>query len=129
VIVVDSTVWIDFFNGTPTPEVGRLRALLGTREILVGDLILCEVLQGFRHERDARAAEAALGAFDFAPMVGRDIAAIAAANYRTLRGRGITPRKTIDVLIGTFCNLRGHALLHADRDFAPMAEHLGLETA
>lgn len=125
-IVVDSTVWIDFFNGVATEQVHRLRGLLGRREILVGDLILCEVLQGFRSERDAATARRALSAFDFAPIVGRDVALRAAANYRVLRRRGITVRKTIDLLIGTFCIEGGHRLLHADRDFAPMAEHLGL---
>lgn len=126
-IVVDSTVWIDFFNGVPTEQVRRMRGLLGQQEILVGDLILCEVLQGFRSEPDAAAARRALAAFDFAPMVGRELAARAAQNYRELRRRGITVRKTIDLLIGTFCIERGHRLLHADRDFAPMSQHLGLQ--
>ena len=126
-IVVDSMVWIDFFNGVPTGQVRRLRGLLGQQEILVGDLILCEVLQGFRSERDAVAARRALAAFDFAPMVGRELAARAAQNYRELRRQGITIRKTIDLLIGTFCIERGHRLLHADRDFAPMSQHLGLQ--
>ena len=125
-IVVDSTVWIDFFNGMATDGVQRLRLLIGRRVILVGDLILCEVLQGFRDERDAMTAERALGAFAFASMGGRDVARKAAENYRVLRRQGITVRKTIDMLIGTFCIENGHALLHADRDYEPLAQHLGL---
>lgn len=125
-IVVDSTVWIDFFNGVGSDQVRRLRNLLGQQEILVGDLILCEVLQGFGSERDAAAAGEALSTFDSAPMVGLDVALKAAENYRALRRRGITIRKTIDLLIGTFCIETGHRLLHADRDFEPMSEHLGL---
>ncbi len=127
-IVVDSTVWIDFFNGIATEQVRRLDALLGEREILIGDLILCEVLRGFGSERNARAAQRALSSFDLAPMVGRKIALKAAASYRTLRRRGITVRTTIDMLIDTFCIEGGHRLLHADRGFEPMAEHLGLQT-
>jgi hypothetical protein len=127
-IVVDSSVWIDFFNGSSTVEVQRLRTTFGTREILVGDVVLCEVLQGFRRESDAITAERLLASFDFAPMVGRDLAVKAAENYRTLRQRGITISKTIDVLIGTFCIERGHVLLHSDRDFDPMTRHLGLQT-
>lgn len=125
-MVVDSTVWIDFFNGVPTGQVDVLRNLLGRQEILVGDLILCEVLQGFPREEDAERAKRALFAFDLAPMVGQKIALQAVANYRFLRGRGITVRKTIDMLIGTFCIEGGHSLLHADRDFEPMTQHLGL---
>jgi predicted nucleic acid-binding protein len=128
-IVVDTAVWIDFFNGVASQAALKLQGLLGTRLILVGDLILCEVLQGFRDESQAAAAHSALAAFDFEPMVGRDIALMAAANYRTLRRRGITIRKTIDVLIGTFCIARGHQLLHSDRDFEQMSRHLGLSTA
>jgi predicted nucleic acid-binding protein len=125
-IVVDSSVWIDFLNGNATPEVGRLSALLGTEPLLVGDVILLEVLQGLRSETDAKRVEAALRRFDLAPMLDPDLAVIAATHYRNLRTLGITVRKTIDLIIGTFCIARGHALLTADRDFAPMAEHLGL---
>ena len=128
-IVVDTSVWIDFFNGIASPEVGRLDAMLGRRQILVGDLILCELLRGFRSERDAAVVERELRAFAFAPMVGHAVALTAAENYRALRGRGVTIRKTIDLLIGTFCIENGHELLHSDRDFAAMAEHLGLRTA
>ncbi len=128
-IVVDTSVWIDFFNEVSSPEVERLDALLGAQRILMGDLILCELLQGFRSEREAAMVRRELEAFNVAPMVGRAVALKAAENYRVLRRRGITIRKTIDLLIGTFCIENGHELLHDDRDFAPMAEHLGLRTA
>ena len=109
-----------------TPEAGRLSSLLGTEPLLIGDVILLEVLQGVRSEIDAQRVEAALRRFDIVPMLGPELAVIAAAHYRRLRGVGITVRKTIDLIIGTFCIARGHALLTADRDFAPMASHLGL---
>ena len=118
-IVVDSSVWIDFLNGNVTPEVGRLSTLLGTEPLLVGDLILLEVLQGVRSETDAQRVEAALRRFDIVPMLGPELAVSAPAHYRRLRGLGITVRKTIDLIIGTFCIARGHALLTADHDFAP----------
>lgn len=127
-IVVDTTVWIGFFRGTRSPEVRRLDAYLGTEEILVGDLILCELLQGCDSEQDAAAVRAALGKLDVVAMVGPSIAEKAAANYRALRRRGVTVRKTIDLLIGTFCIESRFPLLHADRDFLPMSKHLGLET-
>lgn len=125
-IVVDSSVWVDFFNGVESPQVESLNALFADRLILVGDLILCEVLQGFRREQDFEIAERAFERFDQAAMAGPAIARQAAANYRALRREGITVRKTIDLLIGTFCIENGHALLHADRDYDPMAERLGL---
>ena len=125
-IVVDSTVWIDFFRGSTTRETTTLRSLMGLGVILVGDLVLAEVLQGFPDERQAEAGRRTLERFAVEPMVGRDVALAAAANYRRLRGQGITIRRTIDLLIGTFCIERGHALLHRDRDFDPMAARLGL---
>jgi hypothetical protein len=128
-IVVDSSVWIDFLNGNATPEVGRLSSLLGTEPLLVGDVILLEVLQGVRSEANAQRVEVALRRFDIVPMLDPELAVIAAAHYRRLRALGITVRKTIDLIIGTFCIARGHALLTADHDFAPMARHLGLTLA
>jgi predicted nucleic acid-binding protein len=129
VIVVDSTVWIDFLNGRDAPHVKRLEALLGASEIVVGDLMLCEVLQGLRSEREAAEVEALLRTFDVVAMGGDTIAVIAARNYRTLRLRAVTVRKTIDLLIGTWCIENGLPLLHNDRDFAPMVQHLGLREA
>jgi predicted nucleic acid-binding protein len=126
VIVVDSTVWIDFLNGRNAPHVRRLNAALGTDEIVVGDLVLCEVLQGLDSEREAREVEALLRRFEIVSMIGDVIAVAAARNFRSLRRRGITIRKTIDLLIGTWCIENDRPLLHNDRDFRPMAVHLGL---
>ena len=127
-IVVDSSVWIDYFNGVQTRETALLDDILGLEPIVIGDLILAEVLQGFRSDHDVRRARAALDTLIFEPMVGRDIALISAGNYRTLRAKGVTVRKTIDMLIATFCMENGYILLHSDRDFDPIKEHLGLET-
>jgi predicted nucleic acid-binding protein len=126
VIVVDTSVWIDFLNGEDAPHVRRLRAALGVEEIAVGDLMLCEILQGLDSERDARHVEALLRGFQIVPMVGDTMAVAVARNYRTLRRLGITVRKTIDMLIGTWCIENRAALLHNDSDFRPMAKHLGL---
>src|SRR3970040_1097465 len=125
-IVVDSTVWIDFLNGRNAPHVRRVRALLGESEMFVGDLMLCEVLQGLENERAARDVEALLRRFDIVPMAGDTVAVAAARNFRVLRARGVTVRKTIDLLIGTWCIAHSLPLLHNDRDFAPMVRHLGL---
>jgi predicted nucleic acid-binding protein len=126
VIVVDSSVWIDFLNGRKAPHVERLRAILGADEIIVGDLMLCEVLQGLDSEREARQVESLLRRFEIASMAGEAIAVAAARNFRSLRGRGITVRRTIDLLIGTWCIENRRPLLHNDSDFRPMSEHLGL---
>ena len=125
-IVVDSSVWIDFLNGRNAPHVRRLRAVLGTDEVIVGDLMLCEVLQGLDGERAAREVEALLRRFEIVSMAGDAIAIAAARNFRSLRRRGITVRKTIDLLIGTWCIENRRALLHNDSDFRPMARYLGL---
>lgn len=125
-IVVDSSVWIDFLKGRSAPHVARLRALLGRSEIIVGDLMLCEVLQGLEDERAAREVESLLRRFEIVPMAGDAIAVKAARNFRSLRGRGITVRKTIDLLIGTWCIEHRRPLLHNDSDFRPMARHLGM---
>jgi predicted nucleic acid-binding protein len=126
VIVVDTSVWIDFLNGREARHVRRLRATLGAEEIAVGDLMLCEVLQGVDSERDAREVEALLRRFPIVPVAGDAIAVAAARNYRVLRRLGVTVRKTIDMLIGTWCIENRTALLHNDSDFRPMARHLGL---
>jgi predicted nucleic acid-binding protein len=126
VIVVDSSVWIDFLKGRNVPHVARLRAILGTDEIIVGDLMLCEVLQGLDSEQAAQEVEAVLRRFEVASMAGEEIAVMAARNFRSLRRRGITVSKTIDLLIGTWCIENRMPLLHNDSDFRPMARHLGL---
>jgi predicted nucleic acid-binding protein len=125
-IVVDSSVWIDFLNGRNAPHVRRLRAILGIDEVIVGDLMLCEVLQGLANERAARNVEALLRRFEIVSMAGDAIAVAAARNFRFLRRRGITVRKTIDLLIGTWCLENRASLLHNDSDFHPMTRHLGL---
>ena len=125
-IVVDSSVWIDFLNGRNAPHVRRLRAVLGTEEIIVGDLMLCEVLQGLDSERTALEVEGLLRRFEVVAMAGDAIAVLAARNFRSLRKNGVTVRKTIDLLIGTWCIENRRPLLHNDNDFRPMAQHLGL---
>ncbi len=127
-ILVDSSVWIDYFNGLATRQTDRLDELLGSDLLLTGDIILAEVLQGFRNDRDFGRAKRALDGLEFRAMLGRDIALKSAANYRALRAQGVTVRKTIDMLIATFCIENGHELLHADRDFDPIERHLGLRT-
>lgn len=125
-IVVDSSVWIDYFNGAETPEVTQLLSLIRKRPIIVGDLILTEVLQGFPDRQEAEKAHLGLNEFIFKAMVGYDVALASARNYRRLRARGITV-KTVDMLIATFCIENHHDLLHADRDFDLMGQHLDLQ--
>lgn len=108
--------------------MAQLGELLGQQLIAVGDLILAELLQGFSSEADARAALAYLTRFDLLQMAGPKIAIESAANFRRLRRRGVTIRKTMDMLIGTYCLVNDHELLHDDRDFDLFAEHLGLRT-
>jgi predicted nucleic acid-binding protein len=126
--LVDSSVWIDLLRGTDTAQVTHLFQLIDDDDLLVGDLILLEVLQGARNEIDARRFEEALREFPTVSLLDPDLATIAAANYRFLRSHGITIRKTVDLIIGTFCIERGHHLLHSDRDFEPMERLLGLRT-
>ena len=128
-IVVDSGVWIDFFNGTVTPEVERLDTYLDQEILIVGDVVLAEVLQGFRSDEDYQAARQALSQLLVVSMVGPDMAIGSAENYRALRRLGVTVRKTIDTLIATYCLQRGHRLLFSDRDFRPFVDHLGLAVA
>ena len=127
-ILVDSSVWIDYFNGISTWQTELLDKALSNVPIVVGDLILTEVLQGFRTDRDFETAKTLLSAFTFRPMVGYDVAIQSAQNYRRLRQAGVTVRKTIDVIIATFCIVEGLALLHDERDFDPMVTHLSLMT-
>ena len=126
-IVVDSSVWIDFFRGTRTPQAEKLDVLLGTTRIAVGDLILAEVLQGVRDEREFQQVRKTLDSFEQVDLVGRDIAIQAAKNFRKLRDLGLTVRKTIDTLIATRCIESNYVLLHSDRDFDAFELHLGLQ--
>jgi predicted nucleic acid-binding protein len=129
VIVVDSSVWIDFFNGVSTPDVERLDGLLGVTPLAIGDLILVEVLQGFRSEQDVATARQLFRSLALLPMLGGSNPWKAAENYRQLRRQGITVRKTIDGIIATACIEANLPLLFSDQDFQPYVEHLGLEAA
>lgn len=128
-IVVDTSVWIGHLRDTPLPGVARLRAAFGAEPIVVGDLILLELLQGAADEAQAAAMERHLRAFVIVRMLDDGLAVRAATHYRALRAHGITVRKTIDVVIGTYCIEHGLPLLHNDRDFDPMEQHLGLIVA
>jgi predicted nucleic acid-binding protein len=125
-ILVDSSVWVDYFKGTITPQTQMLDRLLGTEPLAIGDLILTEVLQGFDDERDFNQARKMLTSLIVVELGGQQIAIQAAKNFRTLRSLGVTVRKTIDTVIATRCMERGYDLLHDDRDFDPFAKHLGL---
>jgi predicted nucleic acid-binding protein len=125
-ILVDSSVWIGFFNGLETRQTDALNNLLGQEPVLIGDLILTEVLQGFRRDADYRKARALLDTLELRVLGGKAIALAAADNYRRLRRRGVTPRKTIDMIIATYCVAHGLTLLHADRDFEVLEKELGL---
>jgi predicted nucleic acid-binding protein len=125
-ILVDSSVWIDYFRGTVTPQTGKLDGLLGHELLAIGDLILTEVLQGFADKRDFNEARKMLTSLLVVEMAGEEIAIQSARNFRALRNRGVTVRKTIDTVIATRCIESGFDLLHNDRDFDPFAKHLGL---
>ena len=126
-ILVDSSVWIDYFNGKITKQTNLLDSLFGSELIVIGDLILTEVLQGFQQDRDFNKAKKLLSALIFRQMLGRQLAIKSAENYRILRKKGVTVRKTIDVIIATFCIANNLPLLHSDRDFHPMEKHLNLK--
>ena len=126
-IVVDTSVWVDYFNGVTGPHTNLLDRLLLKERILIGDIILTEVLQGFRGDTDFRKARALLDGLAYSPMLGREVALQSARNYRKLRRAGVTVRKTIGVMIATFCIVNRHRLLHADRDFDFIEKILGLK--
>jgi len=126
VILVDSSVWIDYFRGRTTAQTDRLDSLLGRELLAIGDLILTEVLQGFADEREFNEARKMLTSLTVVELGGRKIAIQAARNFRVLRKLGITVRKTIDTVIATRCIASGYDLLHDDRDFDPFVKHLGL---
>jgi predicted nucleic acid-binding protein len=125
-ILVDSSVWVDYFKGTITAQTTRLDGLLGNEPLAIGDLILTEVLQGFHDDRDFNQARSMLTSLTVVELGGQDIAIQAAKNFRTLRRKGVTVRKTIDTVIATRCIQNGYELLHSDRDFDPFTKHLGL---
>jgi predicted nucleic acid-binding protein len=128
VILVDSSVWVDYFRGAATPQTETLDSLLGVEPIATGDLILTEVLQGFVSDRDFSQAKKLLTSLVIVALAGPDIAIQAAKNFRKLRVLGITVRKTIDTVIATHCIERRLPLLYSDRDFDPFVQHLGLRS-
>jgi hypothetical protein len=125
-ILVDSSVWIDYFKGTVTPQTEKLDTLLGQEPLAVGDLILTEVLQGFTDDRDFNRARKMLTSLTVVELGGQKIAIQAAKNFRALRALGVMVRKTINTVIATRCIEDGFDLLHSDRDFDAFEKHLGL---
>ena len=128
-IVVDSSVWIDYFTGNDSPEADHLDSLLGQELIAIGDLVLTEVLQGFRTDKDFRKARDLLLSFHVVNMLDTTIALKSAANFRALRKIGLTVRKTVDSIIATYCIENRLPLLHSDKDFQPFHKHLNLKNA
>jgi predicted nucleic acid-binding protein len=126
VIVVDSSVWIDYFNGIDSPATERLHGLLGVEPLAVGDLILTEVLQGFRNDAHYKTAKDLMSSLTVLEMLGHKMAIQSAENYRSLKARGITVRRTADVIIATYCIEHDLPLLFEDKDFVPFVRHLGL---
>jgi predicted nucleic acid-binding protein len=129
VIVVDSSVWINNLRDNETPGVARLRAAIVSEEsVLLDDLVLLEILQGARDDLHAARIERNLRCFPVVSMLDKQIATLAAHNFRHLRGLGIMLRAATDLIMGTYCLRHGHVLLHEDRDFAPLIQHLGLQS-
>jgi predicted nucleic acid-binding protein len=126
-VIVDSTVWVDYVNGKRNEETRLLEDRIGQEDIGLTDLIFCEVLQGLHGEREFEEVKTQLLEFSIFPTGGTDMAAETAMNYRKLRAKGFTVRKTIDCWIATFCIREGHELLHRDRDFDPFESELGLQ--
>jgi predicted nucleic acid-binding protein len=128
-LLVDSSVWIDYFNGHSTRETDLLDTLLGSEPVAIGDLILAEVLQGFRSDTDHATAKRLMTSLTIYDLLGAALALKTAENYRTLRKKGVTVRKTTDAIIATFCIENGMPLLYSDRDFDPFVKHLELKSA
>jgi len=129
VVLIDSSVWIEYFNGELNPQTNFLDEILGVEPVGIGDLIFLEVLQGFRSDREYKKAKSLLMDLTVFEMLGRDQAIRAADNDRFLRKKGITVRKTIDTIIATYCINRGFPLLFTDRDFEPFVQYLNLQPA
>lgn len=127
-IFVDSSVLIDYFNGKENWQVEKFDKILGEEIVVIGDYILVEVLQGFRNDKDYETAKNVLNSFPCFNICGKEIAIKSANNFRILRKKGITIRKTIDIIIGTFCIENEFILLHNDKDFFPLEKHLGLKS-
>lgn len=127
-ILVDSSVWIDFFNGKDAEHVEKLYQLLGNQVVVSGDLIWVEVLKGFKNDSQFQKAKTALESLPYFTLINKETALLAAEHYRVLRKKGVTVRKTIDMIIATFCVANNIRLLHADKDFQVMEAHLGLRS-
>jgi len=127
VVVIDTSAWVEYFREGEPSVAERVDRSLDTEQAAIGDLVYCEVMQGLRRERERREISSLLLSLPRFEMVGFQIAERSAHNYRLLRSRGVTVRKTLDVLIGTFCAENGLPLIHCDRDFDLMAPHIGLE--
>ena len=125
-ILVDSSVWIDYFRGRPTAQTDLLEGLLDSQELAIGDLIFTEVLQGCKLDKEFNEVRRLLARLDLIVLGGEDVMIEAAKNYRKLRNLGVTVRGTIDVVLATRCIVSGHQLLHSDRDFDAFEQHLGL---
>jgi predicted nucleic acid-binding protein len=128
-IVVDSSVWIDYFTGADTPQAEKLDNTLGINPVAIGDLILTEVLQGFRHDKDYKEARKVFEDVTVFDMLGEKMAIKSAENFRALRKKGMTVRRTADVIIATFCIEQKLPLLFSDKDFKPFVKHLDLAEA
>jgi len=128
VILVDSSVWINYFNGVSTRQTDLLDHCLSNTPVIIGDIILTAVLQGFRSDTDFETARNFLSALLFRQIGGYNVAIQSAQNYRALRKAGVTVRKTVDIIIATFCIIEDYTLLHDDRDFDPMVTHFSLKT-
>ncbi len=128
-ILVDTSVWVDYFNGIEAKTVEILDSALDRDTVVIGDIIFFEILQGFRHDRDFNRAKNTLGLLEHYEMLGTDMVVKCGDNYRALRRKGITIRKTTDIIIATFCIEHKLPLLHSDRDFVPFEKHLGLRTS
>jgi hypothetical protein len=127
-VLVDSSVWIDYFNGRNHGRTRKLDELLSSTIVIVGDLILLEVLQGFKRDPDFRAAKRLLLELELIELGGIELALKAADNFRTLRKNGVTVRKTVDCVIATYCIEHRIPLLYDDRDFDPFVRHMGLRS-
>ena len=128
-IAVDTSVWIDYFNGQSTAQTEHLSSILGTTIIVVGDLVLSEILQGFKNDKDFKIAKSLLEEFELVSFTSPKLAIKSASNYRALRKKGLTIRKTMDCLIATYCVESKLPLLHSDKDFLPFEKHLKLKSA
>jgi predicted nucleic acid-binding protein len=126
-IVVDTSAWIDYFRGIVAPHTDTLDSQLQTNRIIIGDLIIIELLQGFKTKKEYDQARKLIEKLEYRDLVGRTIALKSAENFRILRSKGITVRKTIDVIISTFCIENGFQIIHNDSDFDPMEKYLGLK--